>query len=486
MPKRIRLTKAERIAIFRPHVMLGRLDYQESAFVQDAMYWVRRQTESLAIQLQIGKTPKQLVLEPGAIRGISDALSRSMIDTYALGVESLQNELGQAELIHQMKLQGTYTSPVVPFAAMREDELNPINGPFFPEAGVDWYSNYTLRLSGVHSVDALENTKAYLIQGVENGMNQQDTINLLRQQFPTFSEHRLENIARTETAKIYEQARYQQMNADEEVVGYEFAAIMDSRTSAICESHNGKRVPKGQEEGWIPPLHFQCRSQILPVFAWEDVQFDLPIVTPPLPGFGSTDMVIPETARNAIHIGGIPELRQVVKVVEVPKEEPLPPEPTSVKGIVKRYELGNALTPAEKKATLKTIGDAYVDNGAPKVFKGFNKEGDEIMGYAFNPEYMHKSDITGANIRYYVTLPNGLRAHPSELFPEITESKAARMAADAWEKELLSIAEHYYYDLKSITKKQFDNIYHNRYNYRKGGASQKLIDETLKEIGWTP
>lgn len=307
---KIKLTSAERKEIFRPNVMLQRLDNQESKFITNAMTWVRMQAENIAIQYQQGVSVDKLVLNPNVVRGLSYALAGSMIDTCAMGEVSLQNELLHAEQIHQAKLNGTYTPNIVPFAEMREDELLGAEGPFYPEAGVDWYRNYSLRLMGVHSVNALNYTKNAIINGIEQGLNQQDTVNLIRQQFPQFSEHRLENIARTETAKIYEQARYQQMNNNAEVVGYEFAAVMDSRTSEICASHDGKIIRKGQEQGWVPPLHYNCRSVLLPVFGWEeDIQYSIPsMAMKPLPGFGSTTMVIPETARNAIYIGGIPEL----------------------------------------------------------------------------------------------------------------------------------------------------------------------------------
>jgi len=306
--KKIRMTTAERIEIFRPNLMLSRLDNQENNFVQSAMFWVRQQTENLAIQIMQGAKPDKLTLNPLAVRNMADALAASMIDTYALGEISYQNEYVQAEQIHQAKLNGTYQKNIVPFASASASA-----SPFTPEVGLDWYKDYTLRLIGVHSVDALENTKNTVIKGIDEGLNQEQTISLIRNQFPTFSQHRLENIARTETAKIYEQARYQQMVDDEEVVGYEFFAIMDSRTSDICRSRDGKKILKGQEQGWLPPLHFGCRSVLAPVFAWEDVRWDMAgTAVDALPGFGSTQMTIPESARNKIYIAGIPELRSVI------------------------------------------------------------------------------------------------------------------------------------------------------------------------------
>ncbi len=310
----MKLTSSERRAIFRPNVMMQRLDQQESKFVQNAMGWVRIQAENIIIQFSSGIAVNKLTLLPSAVRGIAQVLASSMIDTYGLGEISFQNELLQAEQIKRAKQSGSYTPNIVPFAATREDEIDNDGSPFTPRVGLDWYNNYTLRLSGVHSVDALEYAKGVISTGIEQGLAQPIVMNLLRERFLALSEQRLENIARTETAKIYEQSRYQLMNDNEEVVGYEFAAIMDSRTSVICSSRDGKFIRKGEEEGWLPPLHFQCRSVLLPIFAWEQgIKYSMPeLVTKPQKGFGSTDMVIPETARNKIYIGGIPELRKSI------------------------------------------------------------------------------------------------------------------------------------------------------------------------------
>ena len=48
--------------------------------------------------------------------------------------------------------------------------------------------------------------------------------------------------------------------------GYVFTAILDSRTSAICAHHNGK-VYKVDDNRFMPPLHWNCRSSLIPVVA---------------------------------------------------------------------------------------------------------------------------------------------------------------------------------------------------------------------------
>lgn len=89
---------------------------------------------------------------------------------------------------------------------------------------------------------------------------------------------------------------------------------------------------------------------------------------------------------------------------------------------VERGSVGAALTKEQKKSVLKTLVDVYKTKGAEKESKGLDRNGNERMGYAYQPELFEKSDITGAMVRYYVTLPDGRIAHPTELFPEYTQS----------------------------------------------------------------
>lgn len=280
----MRLTRQQRIEIFRPHVIIQRLDDQESRFVESAMRIVNWQAQYLA-SMYATNTSQTLILAPKLVRDLADSLASSMIDTFALGEVSIQNELIAAQNIRDSKAQ--FKNPgVVPQAG----------APFYPENGVEWYREYTLRLVGVNQQDALEKAKQAIIDGVEQGKPQYYVMEDLQKEFTDFSKWRLENIARTETAKIYEQARWQELDADESIIGYEVAAIMDTRTSAICQERDGKRIPKDKIDGWLPPYHYMCRTVILPLFRWEDgIEFDdVSAVEPALPGFGTTSMEIPE------------------------------------------------------------------------------------------------------------------------------------------------------------------------------------------------
>jgi hypothetical protein len=91
-------------------------------------------------------------------------------------------------------------------------------------------------------------------------------------------------------------------------------------------------------------------------------------------------------------------------------------------GLTERFAAGRALTSEQRKQVLSSLVDVYKAKGAPRELKGMGRDGNERSGYVHSPDLFERSDITGAMVRYYVTLPGGRRAHPSELFPDFTQS----------------------------------------------------------------
>jgi len=82
---------------------------------------------------------------------------------------------------------------------------------------------------------------------------------------------RLENIARTNTADAVNQARQALFNSPELrgfVQAYEYSAVLDDRTTEICEHLNGKILK--DFGSYTPPNHFQCRSVLAPVTLVDD------------------------------------------------------------------------------------------------------------------------------------------------------------------------------------------------------------------------
>ena len=91
-----------------------------------------------------------------------------------------------------------------------------------------------------------------------------------------------------------------------------------------------------------------------------------------------------------------------------------------------RFEAGKALTKEQRKQVLGTLVDVYKANHLQKEVVGVGRDGNEIWRYPHSPDLFVKSDITGAMVRYYVRMPDGKIAHPTELFPDYKQSDIDR------------------------------------------------------------
>lgn len=82
----------------------------------------------------------------------------------------------------------------------------------------------------------------------------------------------LDRYVRTKTTEVMNRARKEYFDSTGLVSGYQFSAIMDNRTSAICAGLHGKKFKAGMAP--IPPLHFNCRSILIPITRFEEFQED--------------------------------------------------------------------------------------------------------------------------------------------------------------------------------------------------------------------
>ena len=100
---------------------------------------------------------------------------------------------------------------------------------------------------------------------------------------------RLENIVRTNTSGALNMGRTNLFNREEYkgfIEAFEYSAILDDRTTDICESLDG-RIKKDWGS-YTPPNHFQCRSILVPVTIldeWDGKESKIPSSVEPLEGF---------------------------------------------------------------------------------------------------------------------------------------------------------------------------------------------------------
>ena len=82
--------------------------------------------------------------------------------------------------------------------------------------------------------------------------------------------HRINTMVRTNTFEAINEARYAYFTdpeLEDFVEALEYSAILDSRTTAICEHLDGRIFNTAAEEweSYRPPNHFNCRSLLIPV-----------------------------------------------------------------------------------------------------------------------------------------------------------------------------------------------------------------------------
>lgn len=103
----------------------------------------------------------------------------------------------------------------------------------------------------------------------------------------------------------------------------------------------------------------------------------------------------------------------------------------SLKSKPVRFETGKKLSDEEKKEVLSTLKDAYKVNGVPYHIEE-TAGGKEKRVYEPTADSYVVSDITNRPLRYYITLPDGRVAHPTEVYPNISDNEVKSSATKQW------------------------------------------------------
>ena len=106
-----------------------------------------------------------------------------------------------------------------------------------------------------------------------------------------------ENISRTEATTLYQHGSVSRYRASAVVAGMKFSAIRDGRETDVCAALDGRVFAADDTDGVTPPLHFSCRSVLVPVMHHEaperlDMASEFLVddsTANPLAGFGDLD-----------------------------------------------------------------------------------------------------------------------------------------------------------------------------------------------------
>ncbi len=143
-----------------------------------------------------------------------------------------------------------------------------------PEDAVEWLKGYTPTLTGVLEKDILEKVREVVRGSMTKGTSLTQRMKDLQSAGPKISamaEHRVESIARTEVTRADIMGRLIAMKSNPDVLGVEFSAVLDSRTTDICTERHGlvMRLDDPKLPYNTPPLHVNCRSLLLPATVYE-------------------------------------------------------------------------------------------------------------------------------------------------------------------------------------------------------------------------
>lgn len=126
--------------------------------------------------------------------------------------------------------------------------------------------------AGITDAKILSDAKSLVMDGFKSGMSVDEQIRNLDKVFPGFPDWRKEVIIRTNATDSVNAGRMSVMKTDENVIGMTFWAVLDERTTEECTRLNGQNFRKDdpQLDSITPPIHYDCRSYMEPIFTWDE------------------------------------------------------------------------------------------------------------------------------------------------------------------------------------------------------------------------
>ena len=187
-------------------------------------------------------------LELPQIKRMGQLFNGMIKDAYQLGVETIESRVKKMGIVEP-------------------------NSTFNNEDVVKWIDETSAYTLNIESEEILKKVKGVLIDGIRTGAGSDKIIRMINKELSGYdtageiTANRLDLLVRTDIGKGFNQARLMEyMEISEEIRAMQFSAIMDTRTSLICTKLDKKVFRKEEMEYYNPPLHYRCRSLLVPIF----------------------------------------------------------------------------------------------------------------------------------------------------------------------------------------------------------------------------
>ncbi len=144
--------------------------------------------------------------------------------------------------------------------------------PLTSEAFLAMIEQETFNFVGKYEYTILERVRMALIAAIKDGTSLNTVLGVLSDDLEQLSSVQIERFARTKHTEVMNNARVEFFDSTGVVSAYQYSAILDDRTSDICAGLDGKIFKAGDEP--IPPMHFNCRSVLIPITKYEEYETD--------------------------------------------------------------------------------------------------------------------------------------------------------------------------------------------------------------------
>lgn len=141
----------------------------------------------------------------------------------------------------------------------------------------------TFAFIGDWEYNVVKAVRNQLIVAVKDGKPLSVVMDILDDEGKKLSEQSLERYSRTKHTEVMNRGRLEFFESSGVVAAYQYAAILDDRTSEICRGLHGKIFKAGTEA--VPPMHFNCRSTLIPITKYEEFEVDTSVGKTPINEF---------------------------------------------------------------------------------------------------------------------------------------------------------------------------------------------------------
>lgn len=137
---------------------------------------------------------------------------------------------------------------------------------------LDLLDQETFQFVGDWEYSILKKARVELAAAIKDGKPLSEVIGVLDDEGMNLSDASLERFARTKTTEVFNKGRMAYFDETDVVSAYQFSAVLDDRTSDICAGLDNCVFDK--DDAPVPPMHFNCRSVLVPITKFEDYETD--------------------------------------------------------------------------------------------------------------------------------------------------------------------------------------------------------------------